>query len=162
MAEQLNRALCQKLWERYRDSEITEKCFRVTPRDEQDSKTGKASFLGYVDLDWIDDLGFKIKFRSLEAKVLKGQVYLDFPSEKSNKKDENGDPIYYPRMLTKTAESRDVMTMIVFRDKRVAAEAKAAQARWAKRQEGAASEPGDDAAGAEDGEFSDDNPFARE
>jgi hypothetical protein len=158
MAE-LNKVLCKALWERYRTSEIEEGCFRARPVGEQDSASGKASFLGYGDFTIKDDLGFSFKVRSLEAKVIKGQIYLDFPSEKSNKIDpETGKPIYYPRMLTKTAESRDIMTKLFFRDENVRVQAEAAIARWNAAQAGT---PAAASAGADvpEGEVSDDNPF---
>jgi len=159
MAE-LNTTLCKALWERYRTSEIEADCFRVRAVGEQDSESGKAAFLGYGDFTLRDDLGFVMKLRSLEAKVIKGQIYLDFPSEKSNKIDpETGKPIYFPRLLTKTAESRDVITKLFFRDERVKAQAAAAIERWNARQAGtpAASAPAADEAAA--GAVSDDNPF---
>ncbi len=161
MAE-LNTALCKQLWERYRTSEIEENCFRAQPVSEQDSKSGKASFLGYFDFTLRDDLGFTFKVRSLEAKVIKGQIYLDFPSEKSNKIDpETGKPIYFPRMLTKTAESRDVMTKLVFRDERIKSQATAAQERWNARQSTGDAPAAAAASGPVDGDtpVSDDNPF---
>ena len=164
MAE-LNKVLCKALWERYRLSEIEEHCFRARAVAEQDSESGKAAFLGYGDFTLIDDLGFKLKLRSLEAKVIKGQIYLDFPSEKSNKIDpETGKPIYYPRMLTKTAESRDVLTRLFFRDERVKAQAEAATERWNARQAASATPAAAaalEAASADegDGEISEDNPF---
>lgn len=161
MAE-LNTALCRQLWERYRTSEIEPDCFRARDRGKQDSKSGKAAFLGYFDFTLRDDLGFCMKLRSLEAKVLKGQIYLDFPSEKSNKIDpDTGEPIYFPRMLTKTAESRDVLTKLCFRHLPIKAEAEAAIARWNARQTAGAepsaaavNEAGDDVPAP-----SDDNPF---
>jgi len=158
MAE-LNANLCKALWERYRTSEIEEGCFRPRPVADQDSASGKASFLGYGDFTIKDDLGFSFKVRSLEAKVIKGQIYLDFPSEKSNKIDpETGKPIYYPRMLTKTAESRDVLTKLFFRDAAIKAQAEAAIARWNASQAGT---PAAASAGVDvpDAGVSDDNPF---
>ncbi len=134
MAE-LNLVLCKKLWERYRTSEIEEGCFRPRAVSDQDSDSGKASFLGYADFTLKDDLGLSLKLRSLEAKVLKGKIYLDFPSQLSNKVDpETGKKIYYPTILTKTAESRDVFTKLFFRDPRIKAQADAAIARWNARQ----------------------------
>lgn len=161
MAE-LNKVLCKALWERYRTSEIEENCFRPRPVAEQDSESGKAAFLGYGDFTLRDDLGFAFKMRSLEAKVIKGQIYLDFPSEKSNKIDpETGKPIYYPRMLTKTAESRDILTKLFFRDERVKAQADAAIVRWNARQAAAPAEMTSGAPAPVDapGEVSEDNPF---
>lgn len=160
MAE-LNKALCKAIWERYRTSEIEADCFRPREVAKQDSESGKASFLGYGDFTLRDDLGFTLKLRSLEAKVIKGVIYLDFPSEKSNKIDpETGKPIYYPRMLTKTAESRDVLTKLFFRDAGVKAQAEAAIVRWNARQAGTATPAAEAAvAGAEAGDVSEDNPF---
>jgi len=159
MAE-LNKVLCKALWERYRTSETEEGCFRARAVGEQDSESGKASFLGYGDFTIKDDLGFVFKVRSLEAKVIKGQIYLDFPSEKSNKIDpETGKAIWYPRMLTKTAESRDILTKLFFRDPAVKAQAEAAIARWNAAQGSAT--PSSASAGADvpAGEVSEDNPF---
>lgn len=161
MAE-LNVALCKQLWERYRTSEIEEDCFWPRAVAEQDAPSGKVAFLGYLDFTLRDDLGFTFKVRSLEAKVIKGQIYLDFPWEKSNKIDsETGKPIYFPRMLTKTAESRDVLTKLVFRDARVKAQAEAAIARWNARQNGAQAAGADEPTGHVDEPetVSDDNPF---
>ena len=168
MAE-LNVDLCRELWERYRTSEIepdhevngvTVRCWRPQAVSDQDSESGKASFLGYGDFTLRDDLGFAFKVRSLEAKILKGRIYLDFPSEKSPKKDAEGKPIYFPRMLTKTFESRDIMTKLFFRDPRVKAQADAAIVRWNERQ-GATAPAADGADGADEatGHVSDDNPF---
>lgn len=159
MAE-LNKVLCKALWERYRTSEIEEGCFRARAVADQDSESGKASFLGYGDFTLRDDLGFTLKLRSLEAKVIKGVIYLDFPSEKSNKIDpDTGKPIYYPRMLTKTAESRDILTKLFFRDPNVKAQAEAAIARWNAAQGSTTPSTADAGADMPASEVSEDNPF---
>jgi hypothetical protein len=61
-------------------------------------------------------------------------------------------------MLTKTAESRDIMTKLFFRDENVRVQAEAAIARWNAAQAGT---PAAASAGADvpEGEVSDDNPF---
>jgi hypothetical protein len=154
------------MWERYRTSEIEPdvegkpKKFRVRELAKQDSASGKASFLGYFDLTLIDDLGFSLKLRSMEAKVIKGRFYVDMSSEKSDKKDEHGDAIYFPHYLPKTAETRDVITKLCARDARIQAQVEPAIARWVARQAGSAEAAQSAAAAAgEPSEASDDNPF---
>jgi hypothetical protein len=173
----LDKVLCSKLWERWRKSLVEpdqrdesgklRKRWRPRPVEEQDFESGKGSFLGFVDLTMIDDLGFSFKWRSLEAKILGGIVYVDFPSEKSDRIDpKTGKPFYYPRFFTKTPESRDLVTNLVFRHAPIAAQAEAAIARWNAAQ-GEESEVDDeepsgalDEAGAGEESFSDDNPYA--
>ena len=166
----LNQDLCRKLWNRYCQHTLIEPDEPGGPRkwrpqavEKQDSASGKASFLGYFDLTVGDDLGFLLKLRSMEAKVIKGRFAIDFPSEKSTQTDEQGKPKYFPRYLTKTAESRDVLTKLVFRDPRIKAAAEDAIARYQARQEVAgasAPESASEEHGAETGEFHDEeNPF---
>jgi hypothetical protein len=164
MAE-LNTVLCKQMWERYRTSEIEpdeegkSKKFRVRELAKQDAPSGKASFLGYFDLTWRDDLGFCMKLRGLQAKVIKGRFYVDMPSELSDKLDANGKAIYFPHYLPKTAETRDVLTKLAHRDLRIQAQVIPAIARWEARQAGS-SEAAPQATGAvEPGDESDDNPF---
>ena len=165
MAAELNKVLCKQMWERYRTSEIEpdeegkSKKFRVRELAKQDSPSGKASFLGYFDLTVRCDLGFCMKLRSLEAKVIKGRFYVDMPSELSNKKDEQGNPIYFPRFLPKTAETRDVLTKLSIRDARIKAQVEPAIVRWNARQAGSAEAAPQAADAGEPQEASDDNPF---
>ena len=167
MAKELKVAVCRRLWERYRTSEIEEGCYRAMPVDKQDSPSRKSSFLGYADFTLRCDAGLVLKLRSLEVKVLKGKIYLDFPSEESKtQKDEHGKLKWFPRLLTKTAESRDVFTKLVFRHPAIKAQAEAAIARWdAFQLEQAGGETDDEAPtgtdvpeGADE-PISDDNPF---
>jgi len=76
----------------------------------------KSVFLGYADIT-VDATaalpGFKLKLRGVGVKILKGNPYLDMPSEKG------ADGQYYPRFFPLTGELRTVMTTACFQNEQV-------------------------------------------
>ena len=78
-------------------------------------KHEKSIFLGYADITLtIPSLeGFALKMRGVEAKVLKGNQHIDFPSERG------ADGQFYPQFFPKSAEMRAVLTTAIFQDQRV-------------------------------------------
>ena len=106
-------------------------------------KHEKSVFLGYADITISSPVldGLALKVRGVEAKVLKGNPHIDFPSERG------ADGNFYPQVFPKTAEMRAVLTTAIFSDERVqAAVESAAQAPVDTEQESA--------------EASVDNPFS--
>ncbi len=75
----------------------------------------KSTFLGYADITLTAPglPGFSLKMRGIEAKILKGNMYIDFPSERG------ADGNFYPQFFPKTAEMRAVLTSAIFADQRV-------------------------------------------
>lgn len=73
----------------------------------------KSIFLGYADITIGVGPHFSWKVRGVNVKMLNGKAHLDFPSERG------ADGKYYPQTFPKTAETRKVLTTLVFNDERV-------------------------------------------
>ena len=106
MAE-LNKVVAARLWEM---CDITVDRFHA-----KIVKHDKSIFLGYADItiDIPKLEGFTLKLRGINVKVLKGEPFLDMPSEKG------ADGEFYPTYFPKKNELRAVLTTAIFKDQRV-------------------------------------------
>ena len=75
----------------------------------------KSVFLGYADLTIGVGQLFSWKVRGVSVKLINGKPHLDMPSERG------ADGKYYPQTFPKTAETRTVLTTVVFSDARIQA-----------------------------------------
>jgi hypothetical protein len=150
----LNIKTCDNLWKYYHKSYIAEEG-GWTPlplgvgKGMQDSPTGLASTLGFVNLNLIGRNGEELRLMNLKAKVLSGRIFLDFPAEESKPvldaegnvikpaiiDPRTGRPKWFPHYFTKNAEFRDVLTRLVHRDPRIKALAEAAIIRFKQHQQ---------------------------
>jgi hypothetical protein len=160
-----DRALLKVMWERWRPSIVLPDTINTKGADAL--VPGKKSyFLGYFDMEFVDDQGFRFRVRGLEAKVLSGSMYVDMPSEQSDIDDPQrpGKKKWFPHCFPATAETRDLLTNLAFRDPTLLLAATNAAAAWvaapaAEPAAGAGTAAAAAAAAAPAGATSPDNPF---
>jgi DNA-binding cell septation regulator SpoVG len=135
----LNKAVAAKLWDAVR-VELDRFHTNLV-------KHPKSVFLGYADITLtIPRLeGFALKVRGIEIKLLKGNPFIAFPSERG------ADGTFYPQVFPKSGEMRAVLTTALFSDERVQAAVEAA-AQMPEATEGTE--------GTEGAEASTSNPFS--
>ena len=116
--------LAGRIWKRYEIRSNVEKFQPFVKVHRNDKNEVTSIFLGFGDLNLIGDLGEHLKLRKLQIKMLGGGTapFIDFPSELIKNQDgtprldSQGRPQYPPFYLSKTPETRAVLTELVFRD----------------------------------------------
>lgn len=135
----LNRTVAAQLWDALSVS-VDRFAAKVVKHE-------KSTFLGYADVS-IDATsvlpGFKLKLRGIGVKILKGNPYLDMPSEKG------ADGTYYPRFFPLSGELREVLTVACFKHEQIDA---------AMEHAASLPDPGQEADASCAVGVSDDNPF---